>query len=70
MLFLYGAKSSEHYTVSAGSISSIWFILRADSLYQEIPNSPTRRELRDYARTEFERQRNVSDLVGLSWLEP
>lgn len=69
MLFLYGAKSSEHYTVSAESISSIWLILFADSLSQEIPNSPTRKELRDYARTEFERQRNVTDLVGLPWLE-
>ena len=34
-------------------------------LRAEIPDSPTRSELRDYARAEFERHRNVTDLVGL-----
>lgn len=39
---------------------SMLILLRA-----EIPDSPTRSELRDYARAEFERHRNVTDLVGL-----
>ncbi|KAL4797559.1 hypothetical protein BDV19DRAFT_386986 [Aspergillus venezuelensis] len=34
----------------------------------EIPNSPTRSELRDYARTEFERHRNVTDLQHIRYL--
>lgn len=32
----------------------------------EVPKSPTRNELRDYARQEFERNRNVEDLVSSS----
>lgn len=33
-------------------------------VHSEIPNSPTRDELRSYARDEFERHRNVTDLVS------
>lgn len=32
--------------------------------YTEIPPSATRNELHDYARQEFERHREVTDLVG------
>ncbi|GAB1204403.1 hypothetical protein APSETT445_003056 [Aspergillus pseudonomiae] len=35
----------------------------ADWLVQEIPKSSTRDELRSYARQEFERHRNVTDLI-------
>ncbi|KAL4869414.1 hypothetical protein BDV12DRAFT_167728 [Aspergillus spectabilis] len=34
----------------------------------KIPNSPTRGELRDYARHEFERHRNVTDLQHIRYL--
>ncbi|KKK19500.1 hypothetical protein P175DRAFT_0501397 [Aspergillus ochraceoroseus IBT 24754] len=37
------------------------------SLYK-IPKSPTRDELRDYARHEFERHRNVTDLQHIRYL--
>ncbi|KKK26256.1 hypothetical protein ARAM_003341 [Aspergillus rambellii] len=35
---------------------------------EEIPKSPTRDELRDYARHEFERHRNVTDLQHIRYL--
>ncbi|RAL15932.1 LYR motif-containing protein 2 [Aspergillus homomorphus CBS 101889] len=34
-----------------------------------IPNSPTRDELRNYARNEFERHRDVTDLTGKAEFE-
>ncbi|KAB8239706.1 complex 1 protein-domain-containing protein [Aspergillus alliaceus] len=34
----------------------------------KIPNSPTREELRSYARHEFERHRNVTDLQHIRYL--
>ncbi|RAK80619.1 LYR motif-containing protein 2 [Aspergillus fijiensis CBS 313.89] len=33
-----------------------------------IPNSPTREELRNYARNEFERHRDVTDLQHIRYL--
>ncbi|KNG90802.1 hypothetical protein ANOM_000851 [Aspergillus nomiae NRRL 13137] len=40
----------------------------ADWLVQEIPKSSTRDELRSYARQEFERHRNVTDLQHIRYL--
>lgn len=39
-----------------------WYLT---SRIAEIPASSTKCELRNYAREEFERHRNVTDLVGL-----
>lgn len=40
-----------------------WYLT---SCIAEIPVSPTKYELRNYAREEFERHRNVTDLVSLA----
>ncbi|OJJ02395.1 hypothetical protein ASPVEDRAFT_672044 [Aspergillus versicolor CBS 583.65] len=59
------AVSLDHF-IQRQRVISLWReIVRA---LHKIPNSPTRRELRDYARTEFERQRNVSDLQHIRYL--
>lgn len=58
----YGRTSSE--------LSTVCLIIRTCSgfslTFQDIPPSPTRDELHRYARAEFERNRNVTDLVSLN----
>jgi len=34
----------------------------------EIPGSPTKKEMREYARTEFERHRDVQDIGHIRYL--
>ncbi|KAH7059014.1 complex 1 protein-domain-containing protein [Macrophomina phaseolina] len=47
-------------------VVSLWRdIVRA---LNKIPPSPTRDELRRYARTEFERNRNVTDITHIRYL--
>ncbi|KAJ5389577.1 uncharacterized protein N7496_000645 [Penicillium cataractarum] len=55
------AVSLDHF-IQRQRVLSLWReIVRA---LHKAPPSPTRDELRSYARHEFERNRDVSDLVG------
>ncbi|KAE8152865.1 complex 1 protein-domain-containing protein [Aspergillus avenaceus] len=59
------AVSLEHF-IQKQRVLGLWReIMRA--LYK-IPSSPTRDELRSYARSEFERHRNVTDLQHIRYL--
>ncbi|KAL4941151.1 hypothetical protein BDV06DRAFT_195048 [Aspergillus oleicola] len=59
------AISLDHF-IQRQRVIAFWReIVRA---LNKIPNSPTRSELRDYARTEFERHRNVTDLQHIRYL--
>lgn len=55
-----GHVSLPHTTLRVFTIA--WYLT---SCIAGIPVSPTKYELRDYAREEFERHRNITDLV--SW---
>ncbi|KAJ0419288.1 complex 1 protein-domain-containing protein [Aspergillus carlsbadensis] len=57
--------SLDHF-IQRQRVIALWReIVRA---LNKIPNSPTRSELRDYARQEFERHRNVTDLQHIRYL--
>ncbi|KAI9374994.1 hypothetical protein BJX61DRAFT_540268 [Aspergillus egyptiacus] len=57
--------SLDHF-IQRQRVLALWReIIRA---LNKIPNSPTRTELRDYARHEIERNRNVTDLQHIRYL--
>ncbi|KAL3474669.1 complex 1 protein-domain-containing protein [Aspergillus californicus] len=57
--------SLDHF-IQRQRVLALWReIVRA---LNKIPDSPTRQELRDYARYEFERHRNVTDLQHIRYL--
>ncbi|KAL3465521.1 complex 1 protein-domain-containing protein [Aspergillus heterothallicus] len=57
--------SLDHF-IQRQRVIALWReIVRA---LNKIPNSPTRNELRDYARQEFERHRDVTDLQHIRYL--
>ncbi|KAL4910940.1 hypothetical protein BDW74DRAFT_142111 [Aspergillus multicolor] len=57
--------SLDHF-IQRQRVIALWReIVRA---LNKIPSSPTRSELRDYARAEFERHRNVTDLQHIRYL--
>ncbi|KAL2857151.1 hypothetical protein BJY01DRAFT_159136 [Aspergillus pseudoustus] len=59
------AISLDHF-IQRQRVIALWReIVRA---LNKIPNSPTRSELREYARQEFERHRNVTDLQHIRYL--
>ncbi|KAL4878420.1 hypothetical protein BJY04DRAFT_195988 [Aspergillus karnatakaensis] len=57
--------SLDHF-IQRQRVIALWRdIVRA---LNKVPNSPTKSELRDYARSEFERHRTVTDLQHIRYL--
>lgn len=64
--FLAGNRQSSKQSVlpCCYLLEPMWFVCRQlTGGIEEIPSSPTKYELRSYAREEFERHRNITDLV-------